>query len=261
MATQSRVSARVAGSDSRPDRTASQCSITSAPTSPSSPRAARPNSSAYLRAAPKISHCMLEGGGRRPVGQGQRAGQREVGRHLVQRAHGVGEREVAGRAGVVLDHGQHDGGAADLQEGGDLGEVGVADDHVQAPEALGVGVRLVARVDDRPLQRRLQPDDLLEELGPLRQLVLHGVRVERRRLRADLARTGEERARHEVRDDAVDHLGERARPGPSCSSRGSRRSCPCRRSCSCRRSGAGWSGMRSAAATMDRRSTSSPALS
>jgi hypothetical protein len=108
-------------------------------------------------------------------------------------AHGVGQREVTGRAGVVLDHGQHDGGAADLQEGGDLGEVGVADDHVEAAEALGVGVGLVARVDDGSLQRRLEPDDLFEELGALRQLVLHRVRIERRRLRADLARPAEER--------------------------------------------------------------------
>ena len=57
MATQSSVSASVAGSDSSPPSTASQCSITSAPTAPSSPRAVRPNSSAYLRAAPKSSHC------------------------------------------------------------------------------------------------------------------------------------------------------------------------------------------------------------
>jgi hypothetical protein len=53
----------------------------------------------------------FEGGGGRPVGQGQRAGQREVGRDLVQRAHRVGQGEVTGRAGVVLDHGQHDGRA------------------------------------------------------------------------------------------------------------------------------------------------------
>jgi hypothetical protein len=41
---------------------------------------------------------------------------------------------------------------------------------VQPPEALGVGVRLVAGVDDGPLERGLQPDDLLEELGPLGDL-------------------------------------------------------------------------------------------
>ena len=68
----------------------------------------------------------LEGGGRGAVGQGERAGQGEVGRDLVQGPHRVGQGEVAGRAGVVLDHGQHDGGGAHLEEGGDLGQVGVA---------------------------------------------------------------------------------------------------------------------------------------
>ena len=82
---------------------------------------------------------------------------------------------------------------------GDLGQVGVADDHVEPAEALGVGVRLVAGVDDGPLERRLEPDDLLEELGPLRDLEVDRLGVERRRLGSDLARAGEEGARDEVR--------------------------------------------------------------
>ena len=144
MATQSRVSARVAGSDSRPDRTASQCSITSAPTSPSSPRAVRPNSSAYFRAAPKISHCISRAVAVDPsVSERGRVNVRSADTWW-RRAHGVGEREVTGRAGIVLDHGQHNGGAADFEERGDLREIGVADDHVEATEALGVGVGLVA---------------------------------------------------------------------------------------------------------------------
>ena len=53
------------------------------------------------------------------------------------------------------------------------------DDHVQAPVLLRVGVRLVARVDDRALQRGLEADLLLEEVGPLAELV-----VDRRRRRS-----------------------------------------------------------------------------
>ena len=68
---------------------------------------------------------------------------------------------------VVLDHREHDRGRADLQEGGDLRQVGVADDHVEAAVLLRVAVRLVAGVDDRPLERGLEPDLLLEEVGPL----------------------------------------------------------------------------------------------
>jgi hypothetical protein len=52
--------------------------------------------------------------------------------------------------GGLLDHGQDQVGGPDLEEGRPLRHVGVADDHVQAPVALGVGVGLVAGVDDRP---------------------------------------------------------------------------------------------------------------
>ena len=70
----------------------------------------------------------------------------------------------------VLDHRQHQRGGADLEVGRDLGEVGVADDHVQPAVLLGVGVRLVAGVDDRALERRLQADLDLEVVGPLADL-------------------------------------------------------------------------------------------
>ena len=46
------------------------------------------------------------------------------------------------------------------------------DDHMQAAVQLRVGVRLVARVDDRALQRGLEADLLLEEVGPLADLVV-----------------------------------------------------------------------------------------
>ena len=70
----------------------------------------------------------------------------------------------------VLDHRQHQRGGADLEVGRDLGEVGVADDHVQPAVLLGVGVRLVAGVDDRPLERGLEADLDLEVVGALADL-------------------------------------------------------------------------------------------
>ena len=71
---------------------------------------------------------------------------------------------------VVFDHRQDECGRTDFQVGRDLGQVGVADDHVQPPVPLGVGVRLVAGVDDRTLQCCLEPYLDLEEVGPLRDL-------------------------------------------------------------------------------------------
>ena len=66
--------------------------------------------------------------------------------------HRGGQRVVAPVTGepIVLDHGQDEGGGADLQEVGHLGEVGVAEDDVQAAVLLGVAVRLVTGVDDGP---------------------------------------------------------------------------------------------------------------
>ena len=64
-------------------------------------------------------------------------------------------------------------GRPDLQEGRDLRQVRVADDHVQPAVLLRIGVRFVAGVDDRPLEGRLEPDLLLEEVGPLAELERH----------------------------------------------------------------------------------------
>src|SRR5215468_922559 len=51
---------------------------------------------------------------------------------------------------ACLDHAQHQVRGTDLEQRGRLAHVGVADDHMQPPEPLGVGVRLVPGVDDRP---------------------------------------------------------------------------------------------------------------
>ena len=81
-------------------------------------------------------------------------------------------RRCRGRAvkHLVLDHREHQRGGADLEIGGDLGQVGVTDDDVQPAVLVGVGVRLVAGVDDRPLERGLQADLDLEEVGALGDL-------------------------------------------------------------------------------------------
>ncbi len=49
---------------------------------------------------------------------------------------------------AVFDHVEHERGGADLQIGRDFRHVGVADDDMEAPVSLGVGVRLVTGIDD-----------------------------------------------------------------------------------------------------------------
>ena len=119
---------------------------------------------------------------------------------------------------------------AHLEVGGDLAHVRVADDHVQPPVLLRVGVRLVAGVDDRPLERGLQPDLDLEEVGALADLEARrpgrprrGRPGRRRRRPAGTRRTGSGGGR----------CRRTASPGASGSSRGSRRTRPCCRCCSC----------------------------
>ena len=67
---------------------------------------------------------------------------------LADRPDGVLQRQVA-HHDARLDHAQHEVGRADLEQHGRLAHVRVADDDVQAAEALGVRVRLVTGVDDR----------------------------------------------------------------------------------------------------------------
>ena len=116
---------------------------------------------------------------------------------------------------VVLDHRQHDRRRADLEIGGDLAHVGVADDHVQAAVLLRIAVRLVAGVDDRTLERRLETDLLLEEVGPLAELVRHVVGRTTRQLAADLAGAAEHLTGDEVRRDLRDDPPERESHGAS----------------------------------------------
>ncbi len=108
---------------------------------------------------------------------------------------------------AVLDHVEDDGGGAHLQVGRDLRHVRVAHDHVQPPVPLGVGVRLVARVDDRPGRRGGAGDLLADVLGALREAV-----VEPARRLQDLAGAGEDLPGHEERDQRLGEPLERDVP-------------------------------------------------
>ncbi len=125
----------------------------------------------------------------------------------VQRRHRLLQGQVPGQR-PVLDHAEHQRRRADLEQGRDLAEGGVADDHVQAPVAVGGGVRLVAGVDDRPLERRLQAHLDLEEVRALADLVPVGLAV---LPQADPAGAGEHLAGHEERRQVPGDVGERRR--------------------------------------------------
>jgi hypothetical protein len=80
---------------------------------------------------------------------------------------------------------------------------------VQAPVLGGVGVGLVACVDDRPLEGGLQADLLLEEVRPLGELEGHVDAARGRRLAAHLARPAVQLAGDEVGHDVLHDPAER----------------------------------------------------
>ena len=179
------------------------------PTS-SPPMQSRPCSSRELPGAVVQLPLRVQRGDRRAVGQVDGAREGQVVGDLPEGRDRLSRQEVPGQP-VVLDHRQHQRGGADLQEGGDLGQVGVAHDHVEPAVLLRVGVGLVTGVDDRALQRRLEADLLLEEVGALRELVRHVGAGEPGGLRAHLAGPGVDLPGDEVRHHVADDLRERDR--------------------------------------------------
>ena len=135
---------------------------------------------------------------------------RDVPGDVVERRH----RLLQGQVGqeVVLDQLQHEGGGPRLEQRRHLAHVGVADDDVEPPVLLRIGVRLVARVDDGPLQRGLQAHLGLEEVGSLGQLVADAAALRPRALGPNLPRAGEHLAAHEERRQVTDDAGERCGP-------------------------------------------------
>ena len=137
-------------------------------------------------------------------------GARQVAGNLVERGHGIGHREV-GQV-LVLDHLQDDRGGPELQVRGHLAHVGVADDDVEPPVLVGIGMRLVAGVDDRPLQRRFQAHLGFEEVRALAELVAMAVPLVPRCLASQLARSRVDLPGDQERGQVPDDDAERRAP-------------------------------------------------
>ena len=164
------------------------------------------------------------------VGQVDQRLQRGVVADAVHGAHRLGQAQVV-EPDAGLDHVEHERRGADLEQRGVLAHVRVADDDVQAAVLVGVGVRLVAGVDDAALERGLQPDLDLDVVGALRELV---ARLVARRAEADPARAADDLAGRRRTASGPATIAGTWSGGPSGSSRASRSSRPCRRRCSCR---------------------------
>ena len=135
----------------------------------------------------------------------RRTRRRQVMSWLISRIARIGFSSVRSRhgRGVLLEHPQQDRRRADLEEGRVLAHVRVADDHVEAAEALGVGVGLVAGVDDRARAGGRARDALPDVLGALADAVHRAAgRLQH------LAGAGVDLAGHEERDQHVGELGE-----------------------------------------------------
>src|SRR5581483_6419386 len=117
----------------------------------------------------------VERAGLPATGETHRAPAGQVVADLADRADRVVEREVAERH-ARFDHLQHQRRGADLQHGRGLGHVRVTDDDVQAAVFLGVGVRLVAGVDDRAASGGGARHAFPDVLGPLAQAEGRGLR-------------------------------------------------------------------------------------
>lgn len=143
----------------------------------------------------------------RPCGEADLAASGEVVADLPDRADRVVQGEVA-ELDPGLDHLEHEVRRPDLEHRGGLGHVGVADDDVQAPVALGVGVRFVAGVDDRPRPGGGAGDALPDVLGALGEAVHRAARGLQ-----DLARAADELAGDEEGQQHVGDPGELPGPG------------------------------------------------
>ena len=138
-----------------------------------------------------------------PVRQPDPAPARDVVADLADRPDRVLQGEVPPGARVLFEHAQEDRRRPDLEERRVLAHVRVADDHVQPAEPLGVGVGLVAGVDDRPGPGGRARDAFPDVLGPLGDAVHRAAGGLQH-----LARTGVDLAGHEERDQDVGELAE-----------------------------------------------------
>ena len=121
-----------------------------------------------------------------------------------------------------LDEFQHQRGRAHLERRGDLAHVRVADDDVETPVLAAVGVRFVARVDERTAVHRVDADHHTEEIRALRNLVEPRLAGDALGLDAHLARAGKNLPGDEKRQNVRSPPGPTARGGSSGNCRGSR---------------------------------------
>ena len=145
---------------------------------------------------------------------------------LADRPDRVLERQVA-QHDAVLDHPEHEVGRTHLEQRRRLGQVGVADDDMQAAVLLGVRVRLVPGVDDGTRAGRRRGDafpDVLSALAETEDRTAWSLQ--------HLAGTGDQLPRDEEGDEDVGRPCRTRPAGRSGSSRGSRRSCRPSRCCS-----------------------------
>ena len=70
----------------------------------------------------------------------------------------------------LLDQVEHDRGRPDFQGCCPLAHVRITDDDMEASIPAWIGVRLVARIDERPLVHGVDAHQRLEKIGPLRNL-------------------------------------------------------------------------------------------
>ena len=113
----------------------------------------------------------LERAGFATVGEANATSTREIVADLTNRTNGVFEGHVAQHDLGIFEHAQQQRARADLEEGRVLTHVGVTHDDVEPAIALGVGVRLVARVDDGARACGCGRDTFPDVLGPLRDAV------------------------------------------------------------------------------------------
>ena len=148
----------------------------------------------------------IQGAQAPPVVQLQRALKAGVTGDLPGLGHGVGQAQAApGGGDAVGQHLEDEGGHAELEPGDGVEAVGVACHQVETAPALGVGVGLVAGVDQGAVHRGAQADDLLQVVGPLTDLEVGALADS---AGADPARAHQERADHEQGDQGLNEVVE-----------------------------------------------------
>ena len=142
----------------------------------------------------------VKGGQHPAVGQANRLPAGRILADLPDGPDGVGQGQVPEHH-IRFDHLQQRDGGAHLDVGGVFVHVGIAGDHMKPPEALGVGVRLIPRVDDGPRSRGGRGHPFPDVIGALRDREggpLGGLE--------ELARPREDLAADQERYEDVQHL-------------------------------------------------------